>query len=413
PIESLFIDPAVKNGGTEEPQYIDYVYPMQMMNFRIIYAKAMAGRPISEFVNTDVEQRVFDTDAPINPDVVLVTEHWYRQPKDGEITKTDPDTKEKRIIKWEAGEMACTIMAGGKELKNIEKYWEKTGPQNKRFPFVHYWRINDENSFYNKSELFSILTMVDTGDRVLTTAIMNEMLMGNDVIVQEDGALCEDSEITNVPGNVIKVHTGKLGAISRLGGLHDTQNSTPMLEYVQSQIERATRNYDTNMGKETARVNTASGLAQIRQDASEQADIKKADRLNGFKRLFELIDWTALEFYDDSRLIYIGSADPKKGIKPFVFNSDDIKQAGQWSEDPKTGEIIEGSSYYPEVDASANAGDGIVRSKGATLEVLGTLANINVTELNYKILAAQLEILDIPQKKDITDLWESLFAPAI
>ena len=58
-----------------------------------------------------------------------------------------------------------------------------------------------------------------------------------------------------------------------------------------------------------ARVTTASGLSMLRADGREQADIKRADRNAGFERLYELLDWLCLEFFDDDRMLYLGAPD--------------------------------------------------------------------------------------------------------
>jgi len=86
-------------------------------------------------------------------DTIQVMEFWFKQPFD--------------TMEVPAGAVACTIQAGGHEVRYIPQYWQRTGRQNQLFPFVHYWCIRDENEFYNKSELLPIMSLVDGADREL------------------------------------------------------------------------------------------------------------------------------------------------------------------------------------------------------------------------------------------------------
>ena len=62
------------------------------------------------------------------------------------------------------------------------------------------------------------------------------------------------------------------------------------------------------------------------------------------------------------------------------------------------------------MDVTITAGDGIVRSKQATLQALQTLTQAQITPDNWKLFAAQLDILDIPGKQDIVREWEEKFS---
>ena len=75
----------------------------------------------------------------------------------------------------------------------------------------------------------------------------------------------------------------------------------------------------------------------------------KADRTAGFQQLFELIDWTALEFFDTDRTIFIGVVDNKTQPICFKFNSDNFKIANK-----------SGQYYYPKVDTKINVSDALV-----------------------------------------------------
>ena len=405
PVEALYVDPSAGADGLQAGQYVDYVYSMHRVVFLQKYGAELSRRGLSmeEIMGGYYREAggIFDLVSPAErDDTVQVLEHWFRHPVDGDGMS--------------AGEIGCSIQAGGREVKYIPAYWERTGAQNKQFPFVHYWCIRDENEFYNKSELASILPLVDAADRELANALLNDAFTANDIVLMEDGALADGEEFTNVPGAVVKVRPNKAGAVARLGGLNDGRNSLPMLEWVLGQIQRTNRNYETNQGKASSSIQTATELSMLRSDADGQMEIKKADRNAGFVRLYELIDWTALEFYDDGRLIFLGADKPGGEPVVFQYQADAFAQRTQDVWDPMSGELLaQGTAYYPRVDVTVNAGDGIIRSKAATLQALEKLGATPVTADNFRILCAQLEVLDIPQKQDILDEWEKKFAPRV
>jgi hypothetical protein len=71
--------------------------------------------------------------------------------------------------------------------------------------------------------------------------------------------------------------------------------------------------------------------------------------------------------------------------------------------------ISDARIYYPVVDVTVTTGNGLSRSPATTVEILDKLAAITVTEDNWRILAAELEYLDIPQKQDIISDWKNKF----
>ena len=288
---------------------------------------------------------------------------------------------------------------------------ERTGRQNQLFPFVHYWRIQDENQIWNKSELFPILDLVDAADRKLSMGILNDAFMANDILLVEEGALADGTEITNEPGAVVKLKANAMGRVQRLGGLQSLANASVGIEWFKGQIERASRQYDTSMGKEAARVTTATGLAMLRSDAQGQADIKHADRNAGFERLYELLDWLALEFFDDDRLLFIGADDSRgRPAERMLYNADAFAETMPEVRD-LDGEVVRESwTYWPRVDVTITAGDSLIRGKQATLQALQALTQSQITAENWKLFAAQLDILDIPGKQDIISGWEERFA---
>ena len=61
------------------------------------------------------------------------------------------------------------------------------------------------------------------------------------------------------------------------------------------------------------------------------------------------------------------------------------------------------------MDVTITAGDSVVRGKEATLQALGALTANRITGDNWRLFAAQLEVLDIPGKQEIIDGWRSRF----
>lgn len=408
PVDAIFPDPSIRDGTIQDGQYLDYVYRIHKVKFCQMFRRELKELGITQedILSQDYMERtgIFDLTTAVDDldDTVQVLEHWFRQPE---------DSKDKNGNPVPAGAVACSIQAGGRELRYIPNYWEKTCRQNQLFPFVHYWRIQDENQIWNKSELFPVMDMIDAADRKLSMSILNDSFMANDILLVEDGALADGEELTNEPGAVVRLKQNAMGRVQRLGGLQSIANGAVGMDFFKSMIERATRNYDTSMGKEAQRVTTATGLAMLRSDAQSQQDIKKADRNAGFERLYELLDWLALEFYDDNRMLFIG-ADPDhdRPAEAMTFNSNDLSQVMPEVRD-LSGEIVrEPWTYWPKVDVTITASDSVTKSKAQTLQTLQALTAAPVTAENWRLFAAQLDLLDIPGKQDIIDEWKQRFA---
>ena len=407
PTEAIFPDPAIRDGGLQDGQYVDYVYTMHKVKFCQVFRRELEelGLTADDILTEDYVSRtgVFDLTTAINDldDTVQVLEHWFRQPCD---TKEDGETVP-------AGAVACSILAGGHELRYIPNYWKRTCRQNQLFPFVHYWRIQDENRFWNKSELTPILDLVDAADRKLAMNILNDTFLANDIILVEDSALADGEEFTNEPGAVIHLKQNRMGGVQRLGGLQSIANGAMGVEFFKSQIERASRNYDTNQGKETSKVTTATGLAMMRQDAQSQSDIKGADRDAGFERLYELLDWLALEFFDDDRMLFIGADEMKdRAPQAMAFNADSFTAVMPRVLDGAGNVVREEWNYFPRVDVTITAGDNIAHGKAQTLQALQTLTQSQITAENWKLFAAELELIDLPGKQEIINEWQQKFA---
>lgn len=407
PVESIYPDPSVRDGVLQEGQYVDYVYRIHKVAFCQLFKRDLEKLGIAPYniLNSDYSGMggLFDLSggADETDDTMEVLEHWFRQPE---------DTRDEKGNAVPAGSIGCSIQAGGHEIRYIPNYWKRTHRQCQLFPFVHYWRIQDENKFWNKSELFPILGMVDAADRKLHMAMFSEAMTGNDIILVEDGALSEGEEIVNEPGSIVHVKQGRAGGVARLGGLQAMTNALNGMEWFRTQMERANRNYETNLGKESSRATTAAAMSMLRSDAQDQEDIKKADRNAGFERLYELLDWLALEFFDDDRLLYLGADDRKnRDAQQLSFNSDSLSD-----EMPEVrnlrGEVVRDPwQYWPRVDVTITAGDSVVKGKQATLQALQALTQSQITPENWKLYAAQLDLLDIPNKQEIIDEWKTRF----
>ena len=405
--EDFYPDPTAGREGLEACEYVDYVYTMHKLKFWRLYHDVLEKKGIllEDLLQTQyrVEDGLFEpvtSGTLARDDMVQILEHWYRNPCD---TKEAP-----------AGAIGCTMQAGGVEIKWIPNYWEKTGRQCRLFPFIHYWCIRDETQFWNRSELDPILSLVDAADRQIAIGQLNDAMMANDIVLVEEGALADGAEFTNVPGAQVTVKQGRMGGVARLGGLNNGIQSVSAVNWFLDQIQRTSRNYDSNNGRETARVTTASGLLQLRGDAETQQKLKKADRDAGFCRLYELLDWLALEYFDDDRLLFIGAK--KKGEQPqsLTYNGDAFARRAGVKVDMLTAAVTdEGFDYYPRVDVTVTAGDGLSKNPATTVEVLDKLAASQITADNWELLAAELEYLDIPQKQEIIESWRRKFAPTV
>ena len=406
-VDDIFPDPTAD--CIDNCEYINHIYYMHRRKAQRLWKKDFKKEKINVYEiasasrsTTQVTSDNTENGASSEINLVQITEHWYR----------DDD-----------GDICVSMFVGDKEFRNVKKYWSKTKSQNKNFPFVHFYRIKNLSSFWNMSELEEIIPLINQANRILNTSIDNMELTSNDMLIYEENSLADGEEITNEPGAAIKTKPGMVNSVKRLGGLNALANFVGDIQFLQGEIQRTARNYDSNQGKETERVTTASGLAQLRADASEQSNIKDYDLQQAWKRLFILVDWTALEFYDDDRLIYIGvpqvekeqqqglpmNLDKKQGNVFFRFNSDKMRKVKGDKQVPVEGEEVE--YYYPLIDCEVNVTSGVQKSKSFTIQVLQSLMGQPITPDNYKTAIKLIQELDIPQKDDIIDEWKEMFNP--
>lgn len=355
-------------------------------------------------------------ETPRQEDTVDVLEFWFRQPEDGSDQQEFlvDGKKTKVTVEYHAGDIACIILLGGKEIQYIPRYWVNTGAQNQSYPFVHYYKISDERSFWGRSELEAMIPLVDAADRELAYAQLNAAFSASDILLVEENALADGSSLQNAPGSIVTMKPGMLNSLRRLGGLNSGSGRLNNVADLQDQLSRIVGNFDSTMGLEPTRVTTASGIAQLNERADARRSIKRADRLSGFERLFELLDWLALEFYDDDRMIFLGvpeaehpsvlpeqyeNLDPTKGAVFFHFQSARFLRQQN------------GTSYFPRVDTVIRAGDGVRRSKTYTLSVLENLLNLSITEENYRLLISMLTVMDLPQSQELIRDLRNRFEP--
>ena len=427
----------------EDCQYVNYVYPLHINVAANIFKKQMEEQEltISDLLSVTDDSDIYaNARESHNEYSIRIIEHWFKQPKDGngQMLWTDDEGNSHDTIDYKAGDIACVILANGNEMVYIPKYWVRTGSQNKGFPFVHMYRIADTNCLWGISEMEHTIPYTDAIDRELMFAQLNRAYMANDMIIVEEDALSDDSAISNAPGAIITVRANKSSGVKRLGGLNTAIQNFQNNEYFQNEISRTTANYDSNRGQEPARVTTASGISMLNESANRQKTIKNADKISGFDRLYTLVDWTALEFYDDDRMIFIGAIDEDvrkqeaentigsmpanidatKGSIYFQFNTKNMRRIKHPSEfewvydeqgkpildeygNPKREALKDAEYYYPKVDAHVESSAGTTKSTAYILSALENLMNKPLDNVNIVIASAFIKYLDLPQSNEL------------
>ena len=110
-------------------------------------------------------------------------------------------------------------------------------------------------------------------------------------------------------------------------------------------------------------------------------------------------------------MLFIGADEAKeRPAEKMMFNADDFAEEMPEVYDLQGNLVRESWTYWPRIDVTISAGDSVVRGKQATLQALQALTQSQITPENYKLFAAQLQVLDIPGKQEIIDDWEQRFA---
>ena len=373
--EQIYADPTAST--VDGCEYIAFVYRLHKQKaFRLFeHDMRCRGERFSDYLE-NTARGIVSGDGYAEEDTVTVTEFWFRQPCGGESGGES----------YAAGEIALSVLIGGKEVKYLPKYWRKTALSS--YPFVIYHKVPNENSLWGKSELEPIIGLIDAADRDLTFAQLNAAFHSNDVILAEENAFSDGEVPDNSPGALWKLRPGMMGKVERLGNLANTAGGL-LSSYVryQSLMEQTTGNFDINQGKEPTRVTTATGIALLNERSTSRQSLKKAGRTEGFRRLYSLIDATALEFYEKGRFV-----DTANG---FTFDPD------AFADKP--------GGRFPRLDIKIHIGDGLANSKAFTVSALSSLIGMHIDSDNYKLVEAYVEALGLPMRAEICKHLEETF----
>ena len=392
--EEIFTDPS--SADVDGCEYIGYVYRMHKQKAMRVFAQDFRNSctTLEDYLTNDgffgTYSKINSEEYDVSDDTVTVTEWWFRQPSDGKAKVRIGS--EQINYEWKAGDIALSVLINGKEIRYIPKYWKKTGFDS--FPFVIYSRLPDEKSIWGKSEIDMMIPLIDAKDRELTYAQLNNAFSSNDIILAEENALCDGETLDNSPGAVWKVRPGMIGKVARLGNMAQSQSGLYTgAMYWQNLIETTTGNFEISQGKEPTSVTTATGIALLNERAESRKSRKEIDRNEGFRRLYRLIDETALEYYTDGRIVRLGFAEDNE----FVYRFGGFVK--------KTRETY----YIPSIDITIHTGRGIENSKAFTVSALTSLIGMNINSDNYKLVKAYVESIGIPERAEICDFLEEKF----
>lgn len=423
---NIFPDPAAY--CIDDCEYLIYAYRLHIKKARRIF-----GAVIDELAtdNLHYETEIYNQVSYENvsnkysysgsktqfyDNTIQVLEYWFRQPDDGKckINKVN--------YNWKAGDVACSIVIDKQEVKYIPNYWQNTCRSgNQSYPFVKYERVGVSKSFWSRSDIENVKDLVEAGDKELMSTLLNSMYNSQDMIVKEEECIADGGEISNEPGSIITVRQGKLNAIKRLGGMVNSNNSLNTINWIQNQIEETNGNNGVNSGeKPPSNVTTFSGMALLAEQGQKRVKTKMTPRNLAFRRLYELIDWHILEFYNTDRILTIRGKD---GIsKMFKFNSDKFKKLdkekfeeginkfslekdGIEMPDKDYFKLRDELTYYPRIDTEIILTDPIAKSKAmavqAVSEIMKSLDNLN--PVKAKLLKSQVELMGLPNKQEILD----------
>lgn len=395
-LRDLFIDPAAKS--LDDAEYVDYVYYMHRRKAERLFGKELKAAQIdTETVSTEGpsitegDTATDDTSTTADTHLVQIIEHYY---KDDE------------------GDIALSMLLNDREFKHVPKYWERTRAMVKCYPFVQSYRIKRVKSLYNYSELEVIAPDLAQANKFLSAGVRNSELMSNDVWLVEENSVDDNTTISNEPGAVLEYKKGA-NPPKRGGGIVRMPEFIVAAKFYQDLIQRTTRNYDLNQGKEPERTTTASGQLQLRVDSQGQQNIKRLPVLQSWKKLFKLIDYCALEFYDAERLFVLGT--------PERYGKDEIDISGRENLDPQKGDIYfrfgsdsikqdkDGESYYPDVDCVVDTASDAQNQQDVT--TLMQIATLEVNQQNYKTVVSAVNRLKLPEKQEIIDGIMDIFEP--
>lgn len=405
----LFWDPSATE-NIDDGEYFAIAYRMHKMAVKREFANDLKRinknvDNFSEGFGLEDTEFLLDSESCEDQDFTFQVIEWYfKQPEAGQ------EEIDGVPYSWEAGDIGLVILINQEEIRYVPKYWRKTNCQ--MYPISVYCKVPNEDKVAGKSELELIRDFIDSTDRQLAYAQLNDAFTAADIVVVEENAMADDCELSNTPGAIIKMKPNHINSFRRLSGLsNQRQGLYDAIDKYRKYSQETNGNFDSFQGNEPSRVTTATGIAILNDRSKARQEIKKVDRNAGFERLLRLIDYTALEYFDDNRLIYLGAdkARPVQGIDQmtgqpglvkqpvnFAYNSDDMNMGT--SEEP----------YYPEVDVKIHVGDGLKNSKAFTIQALQELAKIEITPFNYKFIQAYIDKIDIPDRKELNDFIDQV-----
>ncbi len=369
PVDARDIYPDPSASRLDECEYITYTSAMHRRRFIREFGRILSRRSI------DPVQAASEGLDPMDDssDSVILMEHWYR----------DDD-----------GDICMSLVCGRYELLHISKYWRITAEQNKMFPFVIQRRSAQPDSIWGVSELESILTLVDAIDRELSITQLSSAFYGSDIILAEQDAFSEEPE--QRPGALWRLKPGAIGKVMRLGGIGNPENRFASVEVLRDMIQETVGNYDVDMGKEPSKIMSSTGLAQLIERAEIRRAPKKTERLNAYRRLYSLIDMTALEFYDEKKVIMIGAGRNEREV--FVYEPEAVMAHD-----------ADGKTYIPMIDANIIAADALTKSKAFMMSAINTIMGHNITKENFMFVKSLAKLLTLPEFKEINNYLDEYF----
>lgn len=399
--EQIFADPTATS--VDACEYIAYCYPMHINKAMRTFKSDLERNGLtksdlqhalgenSRFKNPfNSLKNTLDSEFYSDMQTVTVTEFWFRQQNSGKtIIETDKGSIE---YEYKSGDIALILLIGGHEIRYIPKYWTTTDCN--MYPFCIYNRTPTTDTLFGKSELLQLIPMIDTADREMIYAQLNSAFCANDIVVAEENAFAEGEGPDNRPGAVWKLRPGMMGKVQRLGNLGYAQaNLYSNMERLKEIMRETVGNYTSFQGEEPDKVTTATGIALLNERAKSRKQIKLSDKFASYARLYNLVDRSALECYEDGRYLLLGA--PKVEDKGMIFKLSDY--GGK-------------NGYIPEIDVRIHVGDGLQNSKAFTVSALSDLIKTPITAENYKLVEAFVDLINIPIRQDITDMLEEKYS---
>jgi hypothetical protein len=160
-------------------------------------------------------------------------------------------------------------------------------------------------------------------------------------------------------------------------------------------MQETAGNYDSYQSAQPMKVTTATGIALVNEQARARQERKRIDRQNAFEKLYALCDYTALENFDDGRIIDIGAATERNKDPKFVY---------------KFSNIVSEDNYIPDIDIKIHVGDGLKNSKAFTVSALSEIMRMPITADNYELVKAFIKLIDIPQSLEICSFIDNKFS---